>query len=46
MQLPFNFPGIEEISKFQYSGAIEVNQMIWDGGVTRSRNGSQQHPHK
>jgi outer membrane protein TolC len=37
MQLPFNFPGIEEISKFQYSGAIEVNQMIWDGGVTRSQ---------
>lgn len=37
MQLPFNFPGIEEINKFQYSGAIEVNQMIWDGGVTRSQ---------
>jgi outer membrane protein TolC len=37
MQIPFNIPGIEEISKFQYSGAIEVNQMIWDGGVTRSQ---------
>ncbi len=37
MQIQFNIPGIEEISKFQYSGAIEVNQMIWDGGVTRSQ---------
>lgn len=37
LQLPFNLPSIEEISKFQYSGAIEVNQLLWDGGVTRSQ---------
>lgn len=37
LQLPLNMPGIEEISKFQYSGAIEVNQLLWDGGVTRSQ---------
>jgi outer membrane protein TolC len=37
MQIPFNIPGIEEISKYQYTGVIEVNQMIWDGGVTRSQ---------
>lgn len=37
LQLPFNLPGIEEISKFQYSGAIEANQLLWDGGVTRSQ---------
>ncbi len=37
MQIPFSIPGIKEISKFQYSGAIEINQMIWDGGVTRSQ---------
>lgn len=37
MQLPVNIPGIDEISKFQYSGVIEVNQIIWDGGATRSQ---------
>lgn len=37
MQLPLNIPGIEETRKFQYTGMIEVNQIIWDGGITRSQ---------
>lgn len=37
MQLPIKIPGIEQISKDQYAGAVEVNQTIWDGGITRSQ---------
>lgn len=36
-EIPISMPGINPISKDQYSAVVEVNQTIWDGGVIRSK---------
>ncbi len=41
-QLPISIPGvvIPELSKDQYQAAVEVSQVIWDGGVTTAHKKS------
>lgn len=39
-EIPVQMPGIETISKDQYSATIDVNQTIWDGGAIKSQKES------
>ncbi len=36
-EFPVKMPGVSPMSKDQYQAAIEVNQILWDGGIIRSQ---------
>ena len=39
-EVPISVPGIKGMNKDQYGATIDVNQVIWDGGIVKSKRES------